>query len=76
MTMCSNGFREFDSHTTTMNINNISNIINEVYPMIAKDYNSNAKVELYSDIYERLNVLPAIDEHESYAEYNWSNNKI
>jgi len=55
---------------------NIKNIINKVYPLIAKDYNSNAKVELYSDIYERLNSVPAVDEHESYAEYSWSNNKI
>ena len=55
---------------------NIKNIINKVYPLIAKDYNSNAKVELYSDIYERLNSVPAIDEYDSYAEYSWSNNKI
>ena len=59
-----------------MTLKDVENIINKVYPLIAKDYNSNAKVELYSDIYERLNVLPAIDEHESYAEYSWSNNKI
>ena len=70
---CSNGFCEFDSHTTTMNI---QNIINKVYPIIAKDYNSNAKVELYSDIYERLDSTPAIEEYESYAEYSWSDNKI
>ena len=66
-------FSEFDSHTTTMNI---QNIINKVYPTIAKDYNSNAKVEIYSDIYERLNSIPAIDEYDSYAEYSWSDNKI
>ena len=55
---------------------NIKNIINKVYPLIAKDYNSNAKVELYSDIYERLNSVSAIDEYDSYAEYSWSKNKI
>ena len=55
---------------------NIKNIINKVYPLIAKDYNSNAKVELYSDIYERLNSIPAILEYENYAEYSWINNKI
>ena len=55
---------------------NIKNIINKVYPAISKDYNSNAKVELYSDIYERLNSVPAMDEHESYAEYHWDNNII
>ena len=55
---------------------NIKNIVNKVYPLIAKDYNSNAKVELYSDIYERLNSIPAMDEYESYAEYHWDSNKI
>ena len=55
---------------------NIKNIINKVYPLISKDYNSNAKVEIYSDIYERLNSIQAMDEYESYAEYSWSENKI
>ena len=52
------------------------NIVNKIYPIIAKDYKSNAKVELYSDIYERLNSIPAILEYENYAEYSWNNNKI
>ena len=51
-------------------------IVDKIYPIIAKDYNSNAKVELYSDIYERLNSIPAINEHESYAEYHWDSNII
>ena len=59
-----------------MNNNNILNIINKVYPTIAKDYKSNAKVEIYSDIYERLDSIPAIEDYESYAEYSWSDNKI
>ena len=59
-----------------MTINNIKNIVDKTYPIIAKDYNSNAKVELYSDIYERLNSIPAIEDYESYAEYSWSDNKI
>ena len=54
----------------------IENIVNKVYPRIAKDYKSNAKVELYSSIYERLNSIPAIEDHESYAEYHWDSNKI
>ena len=33
-------------------------------------------MELYNDIYERLNSIPAIEEYESYAEYSWINNKI
>ena len=55
---------------------NIKNIVNKVYPVIAKDYKCNAKVELYSDIFARLNSTSAIDEHESYSEYSWSKNKI
>ena len=55
---------------------NTQNIINKVHPTIAKDYNSNAKVEVYKSIFERLNSTPAILEYESYAEYSWSNNKI
>ena len=54
----------------------IKDIVNKVYPLIAKDYDSNAKVELYSDIYERLDSVPAMDEYESYAEYHWDSNKI
>ena len=54
----------------------ILSIVNKVYPKIAKDYKSNAKVELYNSIYERLNSIPAILEYESYAEYSWDSNKI
>ena len=59
-----------------MTTSNIRNIIDKVYPIIAKDYNSNAKVEIYTNIFARLNGVPAILEYESYAEYNWDNNKI
>jgi hypothetical protein len=55
---------------------NIQNIINKVYPIIAKDYKSTAKVELHSDIFTRLNSVSATDECDSYAEYSWSENKI
>ena len=51
-------------------------IVDKIYPIIAKDYNSNAKVELYSDIFTRLNGISAIDEYDSYAEYLWDSNKI
>ena len=60
----------------TMLSSEVLDIVNKVYPKIIKDYNSNAKVELYSDIYERLNSVPAMDEHESYAEYHWDSNII
>ena len=52
------------------------NIVDKVYYKIAKDYNSNAKVEIYKSIFDRLNGIPAIEEYESYAEYSWINNKI
>jgi len=58
------------------NILKVLNTINKVYPMIAKDYNSNAKVELYDNIFSRLDAISAIDECESYAEYSWDSNKI
>ena len=55
---------------------NVKSIINKVYPLIAKDYKSNAKVELYSDIFTRLNSTSAMNIDTSYAEYDWSENKI
>ena len=54
----------------------ITKIVNKVYPLISADYKSNAKVELYSNIFDRLNAISAMDEHESYAEYHWDTNKI
>ena len=55
----------------------IVNIVNKVYPLISKDYtNTNPKVELHNNIYERLNSISAMDEEDSYAEYDWSNNTI
>ena len=54
----------------------ITKIVNKVYPLISTNYKSNAKVELYSNIFDRLNAISAMDEHESYAEYHWDTNKI
>ena len=55
----------------------IVNIVNKVYPLIGKDYtNTNPKVELHKNIYERLSGISAMDEEDSYAEYDWSNNTI
>ena len=56
---------------------NIKNIINSVYPLISKDYNSNAKVELHSNIYERLSGIQGMSGSTcAQAEYNWSDNTI
>ena len=56
---------------------NIKNIINSVYPLISKDYNSNAKVELHSNIYERLSGIQGMSGSAcAQAEYNWSDNTI
>ena len=56
---------------------NIKNIINSVYPLISKDYNSSAKVELHSNIYERLSGIKGISGSAcAQAEYDWSENKI
>ena len=62
--------------TIMNNIVNIQSLVNKVYPIIAKDYNNNAKVELHSNIYERLDSISAMEEYESYAEYSWSNDMI
>jgi len=55
---------------------NVKNVINKVYPIIAKDYKCNAKIEVYTNIFNRLNAIQAVDEEESYAEYSWDTNKI
>ena len=63
----------------------ITKIVNKVYPLIIQDIiidsdckikNVYPEIEFYKNIYERLDGIPAIDEHESYAEYSWSHNKI
>ena len=55
----------------------IQEVINKVYPTIAKDYNSNAKVELYDNIYSRLSGISEMSgEDNACAEYDWSENKI
>jgi len=59
-----------------MKVNDIKNIIKKVYPTIAKDYNSNAKVELHKNIFARLNSIPAENESIALAEYDWNENKI
>ena len=60
-----------------MKFEEITKIVDEVYPIISKDYSDvNPKVELHNNIYERLSGVSAIDEEDSYAEYDWSNNTI
>ena len=55
----------------------IKNIINKVYPIIAKDYSCSAKVEIHNNIYSRLSGIPEMNgEDSACAEYDWSNNKI
>ena len=54
----------------------ITKIVNKVYPLISTDYKSDAKVELYSNIFDRLNAIPAEGEDKAFAEYSWDTNKI
>ena len=54
----------------------ITEIVNKVYPLISANYKSNAKVELYSNIFDRLNAIPAEGEDKAFAEYSWDTNKI
>ena len=54
----------------------IKNIVNKVYPKISKDYSCQAIVEIHESIFTRLNAISAMNEDNSCAEYDWSNNKI
>ena len=54
----------------------IIKIVNKVYPLICADYNSTALVDFHKNIYVRISNILAMEEHESYAEYSWSYNKI
>ena len=63
----------------------ITKIVNKVYPLIiqyilinsdCKIKNVYPEVEFYKNIYERLDSIPATDDHESFAEYHWDTNKI
>ena len=54
----------------------VKNIIDKVYPKISKDYSCSAEVEVFKNIFERLDATPAMEEHKSYAEYHWEDNKI
>ena len=56
----------------------ITKIVNKAYPLISANYKSNAKVELYSNIFDRLNAIPGcgVGEDKAFAEYSWDTNKI
>ena len=55
---------------------NVQEIVNKVYPLVSKEYDTNSIVELYKNIYERLNVESVDEEYVSYAEYLWDSDKI
>ena len=65
----------------------ITKIVNKVYPLIIQDIiiNSDCKiknvypeVEFYKNIYERLDAIPGcgVGEDKAFAEYSWDTNKI
>ena len=55
----------------------ITKIVNKVYPLISEDNNSHAKVEYYHNIYERLSGVKGMTgEVCVHAEYDWSTDKI
>ena len=54
----------------------ITKIVNKVYPLICTDYNSTALVDFYKNIYERLGGIPAEGKDKAFAEYSWDTNKI
>ena len=59
-----------------MTTGKIIEITNKIYPLISKNYKSNAKVELYSNIFDRLSANSAVNEDKAFAEYSWDTNKI
>ena len=64
------------SNTERLKVKDIKNIVDRVYPNISKDYKSNAKIELFSNLFDRLDSIPAEDEVSGMAEYHWDKNKI
>ena len=55
---------------------NVQKIVNKVYPLISKDYSSDATVKVSRNIYERLDVDDVDEDFISYAEYLWDSNEI
>ena len=55
----------------------ITKIVNKVYPLISKDNNCDAKIEYHYNIYERLSGEKGMTgEVCAHAEYDWDTNKI
>ena len=55
----------------------ITKIVNKVYPLICADYNSMALVDFHYNIYERLSGEKGMTgEVQAHAEYDWSTDKI
>ena len=55
----------------------ITKIVNKVYPLISKDNNCDAKIEYHYNIYERLSGEEGMTgEVCAHAEYDWDTNKI
>ena len=55
----------------------ITKIVNKVYPIICADNNSTALVDFHYNIYERLSGEKGMTgEVQAHAEYDWSTDKI
>ena len=55
----------------------ITKIVNKVYPLICADYNSTALVDFHYNIYERLSGTKGMTgEVQANAEYDWNKDKI
>ena len=55
----------------------ITKIVNRVYPLICADYSSMALVDFHYNIYERLSGEKGMTgEVQAHAEYDWSTDKI
>ena len=55
----------------------ITKIVNKVYPLICADYNSTALVDFHKNIYERLSGEKGMTgEVQAHAEYDWNKCEI
>ena len=60
-----------------MNDEEILNIVNQIQPLLNRVYNTNCKVKLHNNIYERLSGIEGMDgEYSPHGEYCWFSEEI
>ena len=60
-----------------MNNKEIINIVKQVQPLMSRVYNTDCKVELHNNVYERLSGIEGMTgEYKPHGEYDWDSDKI